>query len=150
MWKNSFSLTFSASIYNVSKLWFSFFTSFDLGEEQGFLRSDKMIYKRNAVSHRAFSGQYPFVAGVCYVLLSLMCRLCCCLYPNPVESGEKAHGIVPPPVLSALAARGTVGIEVKFLCQLGTCGSFLPPPTSSQKSHLARWQQIAAGTAGNG
>jgi len=27
---------FSVSIYNVNKLWFRFFTSFDLGEDQGF------------------------------------------------------------------------------------------------------------------
>lgn len=72
-----------------------------------------------------------------------MCWLCCCSHPDLVDSGEKARGVVPPPVLSALAARGTVGKEVKFLCQLGTCGSFLPPPTSSKKSHLARWSWIA-------
>lgn len=73
----------------------------------------------------------------------LSCVNGCCLYPNLVDSGEKARGIVPPPVLSALAARGTVGIEVKFLCQLGACGSFLPPPPPPKKSHLARWQWIA-------
>lgn len=138
--KNSFSLTFSVSIYN-RKLCFSFFIS--VGLREGFLPNNKKIYKRSAVSHGALLGWYPFVAGVCYVLFSLLCRLCCCLYPNLVDSGEKARGIVPPPILSALAARGTVGIELKFLGQLGTYGSFLPPPTSSQKSHLARWQRIA-------
>lgn len=141
--KNCLSLTFLVAIYNVRKLWFSFFTSFDLGEDQGFFPNNKMIYKRNAVSHRALLGWYPFVAGVYCVLFSLACQLCCCFYPNLVDSGDKARGIVPPLVLNALAARGTVGIELKFLGQLGTSGSFLPPPTSSQKSHLARWQRIA-------
>lgn len=72
--KNSFSLTFLVSIYNVSKLWFGFFTSFDLGEDHGFLPSNKIIHRRNAVSHRALLGQYPLVAGVYYVLLALVCQ----------------------------------------------------------------------------
>lgn len=72
LWKSSFSLPFLVSIYNVSKFWFSFVTSFDLGKDQVFLPRNEMIYRRNVLSPSA-----RFVAGVYCVLLSLTCQLHC-------------------------------------------------------------------------
>lgn len=64
------------------------------------------------------------------VCCSCSCRPCCCLYPKQDDGGEKARGVVPPPGLHALAARGTVGTEVRFLhASWEVVGpSFLPPP----------------------
>lgn len=147
LWKISFSLPFLVSVCNVSKFWFSFFTSFDLGKDQVFLPRNKMIYGRNVLS--------PGTPFCCWSLLhSAFSHVSASLYPNLFDSEEKAYGIIPQSVLCVLAAKGTVGLEVKFLCQLGTCGSFLPLRTSSPEMSpcqvAANCNLLPAKTAGNG
>lgn len=152
--KNSFSLIFSVSIYSVSKLWFSFFTSFDLGEDQDFLPNSKMIYKRNAASHRGLLGQYPFVAGVSYVLRSLMCWLCCCLHPNLVDSGECGtwHHSSPCPACPGCKGnswcRGQVSLSAGNLWVLPSSPHLLPKKSPSQVA--VDCNLLPARTAGNG
>lgn len=128
--KNSFSHTFSASIYNVSKLWFSFFA----------LSCEKT---KVCPKIKQFTRELPYPVFLCWgdVVLLLPSPLCCSLSTPAAVGRRRVASFLPCP------ARGTVGIQVRFLHArwgVGCCGSFLPPPHLLPECPLARWQQIAA------
>lgn len=128
--KNSFLLTFSASVYDVGKLWFSLFA---------LSREKTKVYPKIKQFTRELL--YSIFLSWGDVVLLLLSPLCCSL-STPVAVGRRrVASFLPCP------ARGTVGIEVRFLHArwgVGCCGSFLPPPHLLPKCPLARWQQIAA------
>lgn len=138
--KNSFSLTFSASIYNVSKLWFSFFA----------LSCEKT---KVCPKIKQFTRELPYPVFLCWgdVVLLLPSPLCCSLSTPAAVGRRRVASFLPCP------ARGTVGIQVRFLHArwgVGCCGSFLPPPPPpprmSPSQVAADCGLLPAGTAGNG
>lgn len=91
-----------------------------------------------SLEKKLFIGEmfYPLGSFCCWRLLhSVFSHVSASLYPNLFDSEEKAYGIIPQPVLSCVywLQGGILGLQVKFLCRLGACGSFLPSPTSLPK-----------------
>lgn len=68
--KNSFSLPFSVSIYDVSKLFFSFFASFDLEKTKVSIPGIKLFIREML---------YPTELSWGDTLLLPVCAVCCCL-----------------------------------------------------------------------
>lgn len=90
-------------------------------------------------------------AGDYCILLFLTCQLHCIQLCLTVR---RRHMASFPSLSSVYWLQGNSWLEVKFLCELGACGSFLPSPTSPSKQSAS---QVAANcnlppvkTAGNG